>query len=55
MSNSIIDIVRWYNKNGELHREDGPAIELVNGHKEYWVNGESYCSLEEGLMDQALE
>lgn len=22
-----------------LHREDGPAIEHVNGHKEWWING----------------
>jgi hypothetical protein len=22
------------------HREDGPAIEFVNGDKEYWINGE---------------
>ena len=29
---------RW-KLNGELHHEDGPAIECVDGHKEWWVNG----------------
>ena len=29
----------WY-KNGELHREDGPAIEYGNGYKEWYINGE---------------
>jgi hypothetical protein len=25
--------------NGELHREDGPAIERINGSKAWYVNG----------------
>jgi len=29
----------WY-KNGELHREDGPAIEYANGNKFWYKNGE---------------
>jgi len=29
-----------YTLNGVIHREDGPAVELVNGDKQYWVNGE---------------
>jgi hypothetical protein len=33
---------RWYNKNGELHRENGPAIDWVNGNKEWWVNGKQH-------------
>ena len=28
----------WY-KNGNFHREDGPAIERANGSKEWWING----------------
>ncbi len=28
----------WY-LNGELHREDGPAIERKSGTKEWWLNG----------------
>jgi hypothetical protein len=29
---------RWY-LNGELHREDGPAIERADGYKAWWLNG----------------
>jgi len=25
--------------NGKLHREDGPAFETVDGHKEWYLNG----------------
>ena len=28
----------WY-LNDELHREDGPAVELSNGYKEWFLNG----------------
>lgn len=28
-----------YNKAEQLHRTDGPAIEYLNGHKEWFVNG----------------
>jgi hypothetical protein len=28
----------WY-LNGDLHREDGPAVEKANGTKEWWLNG----------------
>ncbi len=31
---------RWFNKNGEYHRENGPAIvEWANGDKWWWING----------------
>ncbi len=29
----------WKNEKGELHRTDGPAVEKVDGTKEWWVNG----------------
>tara|TARA_R110000868_G_scaffold99024_4_gene272661 strand:- start:18914 stop:19240 length:327 start_codon:yes stop_codon:yes gene_type:complete len=29
---------KWY-LNGELHREDGPAIEWFDGEKEWYLNG----------------
>ena len=29
----------WY-LNGNLHREDGPAIEWADGRKEWWLNNE---------------
>jgi hypothetical protein len=28
-----------YYLNGELHREDGPAIEMKDGRKAYYLNG----------------
>lgn len=30
----------WRNSKGELHREDGPAIEYFDGAKEWYRNGE---------------
>jgi len=36
--NSIGDR-EWRLSNGLFHREDGPAIEYVNGTKQWWVNG----------------
>jgi hypothetical protein len=32
----------WYNEQGYLHREDGPAIERVDKSKEWWINGKLY-------------
>jgi hypothetical protein len=31
--------IEWRNKGGELHREDGPAVEYLDGSKEWWING----------------
>lgn len=31
--------IRWYNENGELHREGGPAVEYTNGTKIWYING----------------
>lgn len=30
----------YWNKNGLLHRENGPAVIHSNGKTEYWLNGE---------------
>lgn len=30
---------RWYNSEGKLHRNDAPAVENVDGRKEYFING----------------
>jgi antitoxin component YwqK of YwqJK toxin-antitoxin module len=30
----------WYNLNGQLHREDGPAIEYAVGTKYWYINGQ---------------
>ena len=28
-----------YWKDGEVHREDGPAVEFKSGGKQWWING----------------
>ena len=33
------DRIEYRNINGELHREDGPAIEWNNGAKKWFLNG----------------
>jgi len=30
--------IEWYNLDGQLHRENGPAVEYANGTKEWYVN-----------------
>jgi hypothetical protein len=32
--------IRWYNEDGQLHREDGPALECADGDKSWWINGQ---------------
>jgi hypothetical protein len=31
----------WY-LNGQLHREDGPAVECANGYKSWWLNNKRH-------------
>ena len=38
--------VRWYNEQGQFHREDGPAVEYVNGCKRWYLNDK--CHREDG-------
>ena len=40
------DRTEWFNLEGKLHREDGPAVEWNDGDKEYYINGE--CHRENG-------
>jgi len=35
----------WY-LNGDLHREDGPAVEYANGDKYWYLNGIEYSEKE---------
>lgn len=37
--------VHWY-KNGELHKEDGPAVVHMNGDKEWWLDDVFYSEQE---------
>ena len=34
------DRSEWYNDDGELHREDGPAVETSDGNKYWYKNKE---------------
>ena len=34
--------VAYFNDAGQIHREDGPAIEWFNGDKEYYINGKRH-------------
>jgi thermostable 8-oxoguanine DNA glycosylase len=40
--------------NGELHREDGPAIEYANGYKEWYLNGISITEKEFNKKHKAM-
>ncbi len=33
------DVTYYYNKKGQFHRIDGPAIEYKNGSKYWYING----------------
>jgi hypothetical protein len=33
---------KWYNLEGKLHRENGPAIEWADGDKWYYINGKRH-------------
>ena len=33
---------RWRNKEGRLHREDGPAVELSDGYKAWFLEGQRH-------------
>jgi hypothetical protein len=37
-----IGTIRWYNKDNQLHREDGLAIEYADGGKYWYLNGKSH-------------
>ena len=36
------DRTEWHNEAGELHREDGPAIEWEDVSKSYYINGKPH-------------
>ena len=39
---TVDDFKTMWKLNGELHRDDGPAIECVNGDKAYYINGKHH-------------
>jgi hypothetical protein len=41
MTNSVINKFGkyWFNENSAFHREDGPAVEYIDGDQEWYING----------------
>jgi len=37
------EYIKWIDDNGDLHREDGPAIEYEDGTKYWMINGRLHC------------
>jgi hypothetical protein len=37
---SLFGAIRYYNKEGNLHRTDGPAVTYTSGREEWYQNGE---------------
>jgi len=33
---------KYWRLNDKRHREDGPAVEMKNGYKEWWLYGEKF-------------
>jgi len=33
----VNEVGTFWKLNGNLHREDGPAVEYANGYKEWWL------------------
>ena len=57
MPNPIIDEFgdkRWFNKQGQLHREAGPAYEGTDGSNAWYLNGKQYTE-EEYVMIQFIK
>ena len=38
--------IRYRNELGQLHREDGPAIEYAEGYKFWFINGKEHTKQE---------
>ena len=36
------DRTEWFNSKGQRHREDGPAVEYINGTKLWYLNGQRH-------------
>ena len=36
----------WRNNEGQVHREDGPAVEYANGEKRWYINGQELTEQE---------
>ena len=54
-----INGAKIWRQQGKLHREDGPAVERLNGTKEWWIRGVRYHTPEDWaraiLQHQGME
>ena len=39
----------YYNKAGQFHRTDGPAVESFDGYREWWFNGVELAEYQDRL------
>ena len=49
-----MDRTEWMDKEGRVHREDGPAIEWANGNKEWYMNGKQLSEKEFNARNQDI-
>ena len=45
----------YYNEYGQLHRDDGPAVEYPDGRKEWWLHGKQVDELTVWLSSGSKE
>ena len=43
---------KWWCVEGQCHREDGPAIERVNGDKYWYVEGKLHRDPKDGFVNE---
>ena len=46
--------VYWYNEEGYLHREDGPAITYRLGYIQWYLHGDQYHSFNQWLEESPI-
>jgi hypothetical protein len=44
----------WYNDMGQIHREDGAAVEYINGSREWYINGKLHREDGPAIQDISL-
>lgn len=45
-----IEKIKYWLVDKRLHRIDGPALETINGYKEYWVYGKRVTKEQQELL-----
>ena len=50
---SLVYDDEWWFVDGELHREDGPAVLYSDGYKEWWIKGKQYTESDFKAMQRS--